>query len=122
MKIAKQIPAILLGLLFAVFGVAYFLKLMPAPTDMNPDMVSFMNLFGSTGYMTVVKVLEVAIGLLLLFPKTRAMALLLIAPININILLFELCISKAPGIGVALVIVNAIGIYLNREKYWGILS
>jgi putative oxidoreductase len=122
MKIAKQIPAILLGLLFAVFGVMYFLKMMPAPPDMKGDMATFMSLFGSTGYMTVIKVLEVAIGLLLLLPKTRALALLLIAPITVNILLFEVCIAKAPGIGVALVLVNAIGIYLNREKYWGILA
>jgi putative oxidoreductase len=89
---------------------------------MQGDMATFMQLFGSTGYMTVIKVLEVAIGLLLLLPKTRALALLLIAPITVNILLFEVCISKAPGIGVALVLINAIGIYLNREKYWGILA
>jgi putative oxidoreductase len=121
MKIAKQIPAILLGLVYAVFGMAYFLKLIPTP-EMQGDMATFMSLFGSSGYMTVVKVLEVAIGLLLLLPKTRAMALLLIAPISVNILLFELCIAKQPGIGIALVAINAIGIYLNREKYWGILA
>lgn len=121
MKIAKQIPAILLALVFVVFGIAYFLKLMPTP-ELQGDMLAFMNLFGSSGYMTIIKVLEVAIGLLLLLPKTRALALLLIAPITVNILLFEVCIAKAPGIGIALVVVNAIGIYLNRDKYWGILA
>jgi putative oxidoreductase len=121
MKIAKQIPAILLGLVFVGFGIPYLLKLMPTP-EMQGDMATFMSLFGSSGYMTVIKVLEVIIGLLLFLPKTRALGLLLIAPITVNILLFELCIAKAPGIGIALVLVNAIGIYLNREKYWGILS
>jgi hypothetical protein len=31
MKIAKQIPAYLLGAVFTLFGLAYFFKLMPEP-------------------------------------------------------------------------------------------
>jgi putative oxidoreductase len=81
-----------------------------------------MKLFGSTGYMTVVKICELLFGILILIPKTRALGLILIAPIAVNILIFELHIAKAPGIGVALVVVTAIAIYLNKEKYSSILS
>ena len=122
MNIVKQIPAYLLGALF-VFGAAAFLfKLTPEPPPMtgNPD--TFMKLFGSTGYMTTIKVCELLFGILVLIPKTRALGLLLLAPIVANILLFELHIAKAPGIGVALVIVMALAMYFNKERYSSIIA
>jgi putative oxidoreductase len=122
MKFTKHIPAILLGLLFAGFGIAYFLKLMPAPKDLNADEVSFMTLFGSTGYLTFVKVCEVVFGILLLIPRTRALGLILIAPIVVNIACYEIFIHKGAGIGVALLVLNALGIFLNKEKYESILA
>ncbi len=121
MKIAKHIPAYLLAFVFVVFGIIYFLKLMPIP-PMTGDILTFNNLFTASGYMTFVKVLEVSFGLLLIFPKTRALGLLLILPIVVNILCFEVFIAKQPGIGVALIIINAVGIYFNKEKYKGILA
>jgi putative oxidoreductase len=122
MKIAKQLPAVLLGLVFFVFGLAHFIKFMPPPPPMEGDMATFFTLFSSSGYLNVIKVLEVVIGILLLIPKTRALGLLLIAPIAVNILLFELLIAKAPGIGVALVLLVLVGIFLNRDKYRGIIT
>jgi putative oxidoreductase len=122
MKITKQIPAILLGILFVAFGLAFFFKLMPAPENLNTDEQSFMALFGGTGYMKFVKVLEVAFGALLLIPKTRALGLILIAPIIVNIACYEMFIHKAPSIGFALLILNAVGIFLNKEKYQSIIA
>ena len=89
---------------------------------MSGDAGSFAGLLYKSGYLLFVKILEVVIGILLLVPVTRALALLLIAPIAVNILLFEVCLSHQPGIGVVLVIVNAIGIILNKEKYLGIIA
>jgi hypothetical protein len=40
----------------------------------------------------------------------------------VNILIFELHIAKQPGIGVALVVVTALAMYFNKEKYSSILS
>jgi hypothetical protein len=40
----------------------------------------------------------------------------------VNILLFEVHLAKEPGIGVVLVVVTALAIYLNKEKYSSILS
>jgi hypothetical protein len=40
----------------------------------------------------------------------------------VNILIFELHIAKQPGIGVALVVVTALAMYLNKEKYSSILA
>ncbi len=121
MQIVKQLPAYLLGLVFVVFGLSYFFPFMPMP-PMEGDPAVFGGLMTKTGYMTFVKVLEISIGLLLFIPKTRALALILIAPITVNILCFELFIAKAPSIGIALVVLNAIGLYMNRAKYSSILA
>lgn len=118
----KHIPAYLLGLVFVVFGSDFFIHFMPTPPQMAGDAGTFAGILYSSGYLKVIKILEVTIGLLLFVPKTRAIALLLIAPIVVNILLFELYLVHQPGIGVALTIINAIGIYLNREKYMSIVS
>ncbi len=122
MKFTKHIPAILLGILFVAFGLAYFFKLMPEPKDLNTNEVSFMTLFAGTGYLKFVKVLEVVFGILLLIPKTRSLGLLLIAPIIVNIVCYEAFIHNGFSIGAALIILNALGIYLNKDKYASILS
>lgn len=121
MQIAKQIPAYLLAFVFVVFGIAFFLKLMPQP-EMTGDQATFMALMGPTGYMTFIKVCEVVFGLLLILPKTRAIGLILIAPIIVNILLFEVLIAKQPGIGVALLFLNILAIYFNKERYSSLLA
>ena len=117
----KHIPAYLLALVFVVFGLNFFLNFIPMQT-MPGDAGTFGGLLYTSGYLKVIKILEVSIGLLLVLPKTRALALLLIAPIVVNILLFEVYLAHQAGFGVALIILNAIGIYLNREKYKSIVS
>jgi hypothetical protein len=39
-----------------------------------------------------------------------------------NILFLEVFIAKQSGIGVALLMVNIVGIYFNRKKYQGIIG
>ncbi len=122
MKIAKQIPAFLLGAMFIFGGATHLFKFGPTPPPMTGDPATFMQLFGSSGYMTIIKVCELLFGILVLIPKTRALGLILLAPIVVNILLFELVLAKAPGIGVALVVINALAIYFNKEKYASIIA
>jgi hypothetical protein len=40
----------------------------------------------------------------------------------VNILLFELLIAQAPGIGVLLLLLNGIAIYQHKEKYIRIIK
>ncbi len=122
MKIAKQIPAFLLGAMFIYGGAAHFLKLIPTET-MTGNAAKFMELFAvNSGYMNTIKVCELLFGILVLIPKTRALGLILLAPIVVNILLFEVHLANAPGIGVALTLVTALAMYFNKEKYSSILS
>jgi uncharacterized membrane protein len=117
----KHIPAYLLALVYLVFGANFFLHFIAMP-PMAGDAGAFAGLLYSTGFLAFVKVLEISFGLLLLVPKTRALAYLLIAPISVNILLFEIYMAHHPGIGVLLVVLNAIGIFVNKEKYISIIK
>jgi hypothetical protein len=92
---------------------------MPEPTG---NVKAFFDLFYPTKYLLVVKILEVVVGLLLFIKPLRALGLLLLAPIVVNILLFELLIAQAPGIGVLLLLLNGIAIYQHKEKYIGIIK
>jgi uncharacterized membrane protein YphA (DoxX/SURF4 family) len=110
-----KIVRILLGIMLVIFGANKFLHFIPmeAPTGSAGE---FMNSLGATGYIfPVVGVLEVLIGIMLLVKKWIAFALILLAPISINILLFHLFLD-IPGIGGALLIavLNGILIY----KHW----
>ena len=53
---------------------------------------------------------------------TKALAVLLIAPITVNILLYEIIISQQPGIDILLVLLNAWVINSNKIKYYRMVS
>lgn len=110
-----MIVRIALGILLVVFGSNKFLHFLPMepPTGAAGE---FMNSLGSTGYIfPVVGMLEVLIGLMLLSKKWVPFAIILLAPISINILLFHLFLA-IPGVAIAMLVVlfNAILIY----KHW----
>ena len=117
----KQIPTYLLALVFLVFGLNFFFHYLPMP-PMTGDAGTFAGLLYTTKYLLVVKTLEVICAVLLLIPCTRALGLLLIAPIVVNIFLFEILIAKAPGIGVILLLINVLAIVLNKNSYLGIVK
>ncbi len=117
----KQIPSYLLAVVYLVFGLNYFFHFIPMP-PMSGDAGTFTGLLYTSKYLLVVKLIEVISALLLLLPATRALGLLLIAPVTVNILLFELFIAHQPGIGVILLLVNALAIGLNKDSYLGIVK
>ncbi|WP_298221416.1 DoxX family membrane protein [Flavobacterium sp.] len=109
---------IVLGILLIVFGSNKFLHFIPLPPPTG-SAADFMNSLGATGYIfPFVGMLEVIIGAMLLFKKWVAFALILLAPISINILLFHLFLD-IPGVGAALIvaILNAILIYKHWKQY-----
>jgi hypothetical protein len=120
MKYLKDIPVYLLSLIYLVFGSNYFLHFITLQS-MQGNAGAFTGLLYTTGFLAVVKSLEIILGALMLVPTTRALALLLIAPISVNIFLFEIVIAKQPGIGILLIILNAWAIYVYRKKYLSIV-
>ena len=123
MNFLKQSPAYLLGLIFFVFGLDFFIHFMPQQKTMpTGNAGTFAGLLYTTGYLTAIKVFEISFGLLLFIPKTRALAYILIAPICVGILFFEIFIAKQPGIGIILVLLNIVGVLINKEKYLPIIK
>lgn len=74
----------LLGLVFFVFGLNFFLHFLPNPT-MPPAAGAFAGAMGATGYLfLLVKITEVASGALLLANRFVPLALALLAPVIVN--------------------------------------
>lgn len=94
---------ILLGLVFFVFGLNFFLNFIP-PHPMPPAAGAFAGALFASGYLFVVlKVVEVASGLLLLAGRFVPLALALLAPIVVNINLFHAFLAPS-GLPLALLV------------------
>ena len=73
------IAGALLGLLFIVFGLNFFLHFIPIPSPPEGShAASFMGAAYMTGFLTFVKVLEILGGVLVAIPKTRNLGLLIL--------------------------------------------
>jgi hypothetical protein len=120
MKILKLTPVYLLALIYLVFGSNFFLQFLKMPA-MSGDAGTFIGVIYKTEFLRLVKTLEIVLAILLIVKPTRALALLLIAPISLNIFLFEVLVANQPGIGILLVLLNAFSIYQLKEKYIGIV-
>ncbi len=121
MKLIKHLPVYVLALIYLVFGSNYFFHFITMP-PMAGNAGSFVGVLYSTSFLLVVKLLEIAFAVLMLVPKTRALGLVLIAPITINILLFELLIAQQPGLAVLMVILNGLAILQYKDQYIGMLK
>lgn len=118
-----KIVRILLGVILLVFGLNKFHPFIPLPQPPEAA-VNFMNSLAETGYVLyVVAFFEVIIGVMLLAKKWVPFAILLLAPISLNILLFHMFLD-VPAIATAIVVValNGILIYKYRQKYSPLFS
>jgi len=105
----------LLGVSLLIFGMNKFIAFIPI-FDMAPAAANFMESLNSTGYVLyVVASLELLIGVLLLFKKWVPFALVLLAPIVVNILLFHLFLDVS-GMFVAVLMLVITGVLI--YKYW----
>ena len=109
------VARIALGLIFTVFGLNGFLGFLPMPPP-EGEAGAFMGALAQTGYMfPLIKGTEVIAGALLLLGRAPALALLLLAPIVVNIVLFHAALAPA-GLPLGLLAL-ALGIYL-AWQYW----
>ena len=120
MKFLTHVPAAILAFLFLFGGINYFIPLAPMPT-MTGNQLAFFNLFGPTGYMAVIKVLEIIGGALIILPTKRALATLILAPISVNIFLFEICMIGTPGISILLIALIGLVVYQEKQKFMALI-
>src|SRR4051794_22457533 len=98
------IARIILGLIFAVFGTLGLLNALPTPPDLPPKLVAFMTGIMATGYFfPFLKITEIICGLLLLSGAFVPLALVVLAPISINIFLVHAFLAPS-GLPLAILI------------------
>lgn len=107
----------LLGLALFVFGLNKFMNFMPMG-EMPEAAGNFMAVLATAKYMPILGFLEMLIGALLLTNKYVALALVLLAPLSVNFLIFHIFLAPA-GIVPALIIsaINLVLLFSNKEKY-----
>jgi hypothetical protein len=126
-KYPPIVAGVLLGLLFLMASITFFLNLVPeqkipegTPTAM------FMGAFGPTGYMKFVKVFELTGGLLVMIPRLRNLGLLLLGPVIVNILAFHIFVAGGKDLFNPILIgVVVLALYLlwnARRKFAGLLN
>lgn len=95
----------LVGLMFLVFGVNGLLPepFIPIPLPPAGDALSFLKSLSGSHYLTAVKLVEVVGGLLLLSGRAAPFGIVLLMPVAVNILLYEVFLLRAPGPGYGLV-------------------
>lgn len=107
----------LLGLIFFVFGLNGFLHFIPNP-DLPEKAGAFMGALADTGYfLLVLTIVQTLSGLLLLVRKFPALALVLLAPIVVQILLFHVFLAPDPQGLVVAVLVFGLEAYLGFVVY-----
>jgi uncharacterized membrane protein YphA (DoxX/SURF4 family) len=104
---APDAARILLGLIFVVFGLNGFLGFIPLPPHQGAA-AEFMQGLAAAGYFfPLLKITEIAVGVALLAKRYVPLALVVLAPITVNIVAFH---SLAPeGLPLALLIVGLQG-------------
>lgn len=126
MKLAANIAAGLLGLVFIAGGLAFFIMGIPkdAPPLPAPAM-QFMGALVPTGYLHFVKVFEVLGGLLVAIPRMRNWGLLVLGPILINILAFHGFLCQGQGLfNPVLIVLCLLAVFLlwdGRKAFLGLL-
>jgi len=103
-NVSAAVARYLLGTTFFVFGLNGFLNFIPPPAEGIPAAAAaFGGALAQTGYMfPLIKGTEVIAGALLLANRWVSLALLLLAPIVVNIIAFHAFL--APGLAIPLVL------------------
>lgn len=116
---------ILLGLIFFVFGFNKFFNFIP-PFEYEAGTQAFLyftGLFGASYFLPLIAVTEIAVGAALLSNRFVALALLILAPVTVNIFLFHISLDPANGApGYAVFALNLFLLFAYKEKYVPLLS
>ncbi len=96
MKYATLIGRLLLGAIFVIFGLNFWLKFIPVPPPPDGSTASaFLGALFVSGYLAAVKALEILGGLLVWSGRFTSLGLLILGPIILNILFFDVFMAKA---------------------------
>jgi len=116
------IVRVLMGLAFTAFGLNAFIPFMgQGKAEMPQAAMDFAGAMMKTGYMfKLVGGTQLVAGLLLLFGLFVPLALILLMPVLVNIILFHVFLSPAPGAfapGVVLIVLELYLAWAYRDYY-----
>jgi putative oxidoreductase len=116
---ATTAARLLLGLVFSVFGLNFFLHFLPTPPMAAGPALDFAGALMASGYvMTVVKVTEVVAGVALLTNRFVPLALTVLAPVVVGIVGFHATLAPATGGPAYLVLLLELALaYAYRDAY-----
>jgi len=122
-RIAPEVARVLLGLVFFVFGLNGFFHFLPQPPHEGTSATFLGGLAASGYFFPLLKSTEVVGGALLLMKRYVPLALVLLAPIIVNIFAFHAALDHA-GVGLAVVLVALeIGLaYAHRKAFAPLLT
>ncbi len=122
----EKITGGLLGLVFVVFGLNYFLNFLPnPPMEEGSPPAMFIGAMYSTGFLGFVKVLEILGGVLVAIPPLRRLGLLILGPIAVNILAFNVFVAPGGWTQPPVLIVVALSVFLlwaERKSFAGLIK
>jgi putative oxidoreductase len=118
MQLATTIARVLLGLPFLIFGINYFLPFAPHP-HLHGAAVDYMTGLSKTGYFwPLLRSLEIGIGAALILGFFVPAALAILAPINLQILLFHVFLEpQNVPMSVLLALLHGFLLYRYRGYY-----
>lgn len=122
-RILPTVARVLLGLIFTVIGLNGFLHFLPMPPLTGPA-AAFMGGLASAGYFfPLLKGTEVVAGLLLLSGRFVPLALVVLAPVIVNIAAFHVFMTPGDlGMAALLVFLLAFLAWTYRGSYRGVLD
>ncbi len=115
--------SVLFGLLLINGGLNKFLNYMPVPEDLPEEMVrDFQAIVEISWLMPLIAIAELLGGILIIFPKTRALGALVVFPVMVGVLLTHIFVELS-GLPIAIVIWAILLwiIYDNRHRYLPII-
>jgi len=123
MKIAVLVARILLGLVFVFFGLNAFFNFLHAPVP--PGLAGqFMGALFMSHFYVVPFGFQILGGLLLLSGRFVSLALVILAPILVNILTFHITFAHGAGIlpGLVCTVLWFVIFAGHRDSFTGILD
>lgn len=122
MKRVLPVLSVLLGLLLLHGGLNKFFNYMPVPEDL-PEAIARDNaaLMEIIWLLPLIASAEILGGILILFPKTRALGAIVILPVFLGILLTHFFV--APESLLLALLIGAVLLWIlyeNRQKYYSL--
>jgi putative oxidoreductase len=109
------VVSFIFGLMFINSGLNKFFNYMPMPKDLPESLLKLMGSFKEIGWLLpLIAIAEIIGGLLLMFPKYRALGAIIIFPVMVGILLTHI-INAPPGLPLGIVLL-AINIWVIFEQ------